>query len=78
VSTAETPQPDLEQQRAEIAETVEALHAKLDVPTRGKAVVKNQAARLNENTALRNGLIAAVVAAVALITVRRVQVHRRR
>jgi hypothetical protein len=77
VSDTEIPQPDLDQQRAEIAETVDALHDKLDVPARTKAAVKSEAARLNENTALRNGLIAAAVAGIALISVARVRARRR-
>jgi Protein of unknown function (DUF3618) len=72
-----TPSQDLEQQRAEIAQTVDALHAKLDVPTRSKAAVKAGAAQLNDNTALRNGLIAAAVAAVVLLIARRVRARRR-
>jgi hypothetical protein len=77
VSDTELPQPDLEQQRAEIAETVDALHAKLDVPGRTKSAVKAEAARFNENTALRNGLIAAAVAGVALIVAARLRARRR-
>ncbi len=71
------PQPDLEQQRAELAETVDALHAKLDVPARTKSAVKTEAAKLNANTALRNGLIAAAIAGVALVIATRVRARRR-
>jgi Protein of unknown function (DUF3618) len=76
VPPPETPTKDLDQQRAEIAETVDALHAKLDVPARSKAAVTSGAAQLNDNTALRNGLIVAALAAVALLIARRVRARR--
>ena len=78
IPSQETSTPDLEQQRAAIAETVDALHAKLDVPARSKAAVKSGAAQLNDNTALRNGLIVAAVAGIALLIAGRVRARRRR
>ncbi|MGY4647363.1 DUF3618 domain-containing protein [Mycobacterium sp. URHB0021] len=77
-ATADSPPPSLDQQREELAETVDALRAKLDVPTRIKAAVQEQAQRLNDNTALRNGLLIAVLAATTLVIVRRYRARRRR
>jgi len=77
-ATADSLPPSLDQQREELAETVDALRAKLDVPTRIKAAVQEQAQRLNDNTALRNGLLIAVLAATTLVIVRRYRARRRR
>jgi hypothetical protein len=75
---SDTETPDVEQQRVEVAETVDALRDKLDVPARGKAAVKNQVERLNENVALRNSLIVAATAVAVLFVAGRVRARRRR
>lgn len=72
----QTPPPPVEQQRAELAETVEALTQKLDVPTRVKAAASDTAhtaqVKAKENPQPLAALGAAsVVAIIAIVLLRR-------
>ncbi len=72
----QTPPPPVEQQRAELAETVEALTQKLDVPARVKSAAADTAhtaqvkAKENPQPLAAFGA-AGVVAIIAIIVLRR-------
>ncbi len=59
---------DMELTRAHLAETVEALHAKLDIKTQAKAKVADVTSSATTDTGTpRPEVVGAVVAAVALV-----------
>ncbi|MCX5044133.1 DUF3618 domain-containing protein [Aldersonia sp. NBC_00410] len=63
--------PDIEEQRAEIAATVEALAAKADVPTRLRSATEVQRRKLQDNAPLVAAAVGGVVAAVVVIVILR-------
>ncbi|ORM25159.1 DUF3618 domain-containing protein [Williamsia sp. 1135] len=72
----QTPPPPVEQQRAELAETVEALAQKLDVPTRVKSAAADtahtaQVKAIENQQPLAAFGAAGVVAIIAIVLLRR-------
>ena len=70
--------PPVEQQRAEIAETVDALTQKLDVPARVKSTASDSVDTVRRTASQNPQLLAALGAAVAAAVVVRVVRRRRR
>ncbi|QCQ93289.1 DUF3618 domain-containing protein [Rhodococcus sp. SGAir0479] len=75
----DTTQPDVERQRAELAETVEELTHRVDVSARTKAAVHEKTEEAVQLAQRRGPVLGAVAgAAVALLLVRAVVRRRRR
>ncbi len=72
------PPPSVEDQRAELAETVSALAAKADVPTRVSNEAAYQASRASTAVQDHRGAAAGIVGAIVAAVVVTVVLRRRR
>ncbi|MFI8566263.1 DUF3618 domain-containing protein [Rhodococcus sp. NPDC078407] len=70
--------PSIEEQRSELAETVSALAAKADVPTRVSNEASRQAARASDAVRERPGATAGVAGAVVAVLLVTLLLRRRR
>lgn len=76
--TSDEPQPDVGRQRTELAETVEELAHRVDVPARARAVIHEKADEAAEVARRRAPVLAVAAGAVAALVVFRIVRRRHR